>query len=147
MSPFNTSHTRVVLVVLAGLGITCTNAITLTNTGRVRLVVDDILVNSTVGLQGAQCTKGGSYFNLTAMNATLLPTDQLICSFTAVPDQAAFEAGNIAFAVKAVGVAAYGTNPSIAGVLGGVVSIPDCQQHQPSADKQRKQQWLAHNPT
>lgn len=100
----------------------CTDAISLANTGRVRLAIDDILLDSTVGPQPVTCKYNGAGVNLTAINATLLPSEQLVCSFNAVTDQAAFEAGHVNFSVSAVGVAAYGTHPAIAGVLNGEVS-------------------------
>ena len=105
----------------AGSTIACTQAITLTNTGRVRLAVDDILVDSTLGSHIPTCTLNAATLNLTAVNATLLPGDRLLCSFSVVTTQAAYEAGVIDFGVQATGVAAFGTNPTNAGVLGDVV--------------------------
>lgn len=87
-----------------------------------RLVIDDITVNSTVGSPIVTCKLSGLNLNLTADNATLLPNQALTCSFTATPDQTAFEGGFLGFDVRAVGVAAYGTHPEIAGVVGGVIS-------------------------
>lgn len=107
---------------IAGSSVVCTDAITLTNTGKVRLDVDDVVINSTIGILPARCKLNSMAVNLTAVNATLMPGDQLLCSFTAVPPQAAYEAGGVLFNVKAVGVAAYGTHPSITGVNNGVVS-------------------------
>jgi len=115
---------------IAGGLIQCTDAISLVNTGRVRLVIDDITIDSAVGSPTVTCKQqqpwqGGasiSNLNLTAVNATLLPNETLTCSFTATPDQTAFEAGFLGFDVRAVGVAAYGTRPDIAGVVGGVIS-------------------------
>lgn len=107
-----------------GSVISCSGAINLANTGSVRLVVDDVLVTSSIGVQTATCSLASATLNLTANNATLLPGQALVCSFSVVTTQSAYEAGNIVFGVEAVGVAAYGTHPDLAasGVIGGVVS-------------------------
>jgi hypothetical protein len=88
----------------------------------VRLDVDDIVINATGAAVWPQgCALAATGLNLTAVNATLLPGQSLVCSFGATPTQGAYEAGLVTVDVKAVGVAAYGTHPAIAGVIGGVV--------------------------
>lgn len=99
--------------------VVCNNALTLTNTGNVRVDVASIAGAAEVTVSG--CT---GPFLLDQAGGTA-PT--VTCSLSVVTAQPDFEAATIAFEATASGVVAKGTNAVIAGVTSEAISAQGAQ--------------------
>jgi hypothetical protein len=95
--------------------VVCNNALTLTNTGNVRIDVTEIL-GDTADITVSGCT--GPFVLDQAGGAA----SSVTCSLSVVTTQPDYEAGTIAFSATASGVVAKGTNAVITNVTTAAIS-------------------------